>query len=440
MRRCRLDRREFFAATGSSLLAAGLGSTLVHGRRAQAVTPGAQNWLLESQGMPEPRIVFPTDGVALEGPRKRIAAITTAYFKYSHADDIITKFIEGYSVIGRIHQPHCQVVSLHVEQFPPTDISRGMAARYRIPLVKTPAEALTLGSGDLAVDGVLLIGEHGDYPTNEKGQKLYPRRRLFEEIVKVFRAKGKSVPVFNDKHLSYSWADAKWMYNQSRELGFPLMAGSSVPTTWRRPPLELRAGTPLEGALALGYAGVESYGFHTLECLQVFTEQRRGGETGVRRVRCLEGAAAWEAARRGGWPRDLLDAALASVPGKRGKLPEADPQAVVFLIDYVDGLRAACYLSRGHSAEFAFAAGVEGVARPAGTWFYLPKPQRDHFSFLSNHIEKMFLTGKPSYRVERTYLTTGMLAGLIDSRFVGGKWIETPELAMIRYEPLSSAR
>ena len=61
-----------------------------------------------------------------------------------------------------------------------------MAARYRIQMFKTPAEALTLGGKELAADGVLLIGEHGDYPTNEKGQKLYPRRRLFEEIVKVF--------------------------------------------------------------------------------------------------------------------------------------------------------------------------------------------------------------------------------------------------------------
>ena len=81
---------------------------------------------------------------------------------------------------------------------------------------------------------------------------------------------------------------------------------------------------------------------------------------------------------------------------------------------------------------------MRGLGRPVGTWFYLPKPQRDHFSFLSNHIEKMFLTGKPSYRVERTLLTTGMLAALIDSRSAGGSWIETPELAAIRYEPLEA--
>ena len=67
-----------------------------------------------------------------------------------------------------------------------SDIGRGMAARYGIPLAGTPAEALTLGGKHLAVDGVLIIGEHGNFPHNEKGQKLYPRRRLLEETVKVF--------------------------------------------------------------------------------------------------------------------------------------------------------------------------------------------------------------------------------------------------------------
>ncbi len=415
------SRREFLRAAPAVLAAS-------------AVPVAADDPILQSPVMPEPKVVLPTDGVPRAGRPKRIAAITTAYWKYSHADDIITKFIEGYAVVGRIHEPHCRVVSLHVEQFPDTDIGRGMAARYKVPLFKTPGETLTLGGKDLAVDGVLLIGEHGDYPDNEKGQKLYPRRRLFEEIVKVFRATGKSVPVYNDKHFSYSWDDALWMYQQTKELGFPMMAGSSVPVTWRRPALELRAGTPLDGALAVGYGGIESYGFHPLETLQVFAERRRGGETGVRAVQCLQGDAAWDAARKGLWSRALLDAAVAPVPIKNGVLDKVDRNATVFLIEYADGLRGAGYLSPRHVAEFAAAFQPAG-GKPAGTWCYLPKPQRDHFSFLSNHIEKMFLTGKPSYPVERTLLTTGMLAFLMDSRHQGGRRIETPGLEKMRYQP-----
>jgi hypothetical protein len=428
------DRRQFLTTTAPALLLARAAARA----EASESESKADDPVLESQRMPEPRIVLPTDGVPRQGRPKRIAAITTTYFKYSHADDIITKFMEGYAVVGRIHQPHCQVVSLYIEQVPETDIGRGMAARYKIPLFDTPGEALTLGGKELAVDGVLLIGEHGNYPRNEKGQILYPRRRLFEEIVKVFRATGRSVPVYNDKHFSYSWANTRWMYDQSRELRFPMMAGSSVPVAWRRPPLELRIGVKLDGALAIGGGDVETSGFHILECLQAFAERRQGGETGVKAVQCLPGAAAWEAARKGLWSRSLLDAALAPVPVKNGRLEEVDREPTVFLIEYADGFRAACYVSPRHVGEYAVAVQVAGRDQPVGTWCYLPKPQRDHFSFLCNHIEKMFLTGQPSYPVERTLLTTGMLAFLMDSRYAGGRRLETPELGTLRYRPAES--
>src|SRR3954452_21018377 len=103
----------------------------------------SSDFLLRSQPKPEPRIVLPTDALRRsDGPRKRIAAITTAYFRYSHADDIITKFIEGYAIAERTHTPHCEVVSLAIEQSPESDIGRGMAARYRIPLFGSPGEAV----------------------------------------------------------------------------------------------------------------------------------------------------------------------------------------------------------------------------------------------------------------------------------------------------------
>ena len=271
----RPSRRDFLHAAGAAMAIPAVGSAAVE-------DDPASDFILRSQPKPEPRVILPTDALPKpDGPRKRIAAIATAYFRYSHADDIITKFIEGYAIAERTHRPHCEVVSLAIEQFPPSDIGRGMAARYGIPLFGSPTGAVTLGGSKLAVDGVLLIGEHGDYPINARGQQLYPRRRLFAEIVEAFRGSGRSVPIYNDKHFSYSWTDAEWMYRQSRELGFPMMAGSSVPVAWRRPPLAFRKDTPLEGALAVGFGGLESYGFHTLELLQAFVERRRGTVTGV---------------------------------------------------------------------------------------------------------------------------------------------------------------
>jgi hypothetical protein len=447
-RRMMLKTAAAIALAGRSGLGAGSvpaaqGQDKARDRGGEGAGELGESFVRKSQSLPEPKVILPTDNLPPpRGPRLRIAAITTAYFKYSHADDIITKFIEGYAIFGRTHQPHAEVVSLAIEQFPPSDIGRGLAARYGIPLCDSPAAALGVGGPDrkLAVDGVLLVGEHGDYPFNAKGQHLYPRRRLFEEIVQVFRRSGRSVPVYNDKHFSYDWPSALWMYDQSRWLGFPMMAGSSVPDAWRRPPLAFRSGIVLEGALALGFSGLEVYGFHTLELLQAFVERRRGGEVGIRAVQCLEGPAAWEAARQGRWRVDLLEEALRHVPRLRpGNVPRdlasADHNAVVFLVEYSDGFTAAAYLSRGLAAEFGFAAAVHGRSEPMGTWCELNKPQRDHFSFLCNHIEVMFRTGRPSYPVERTLLVTGALAALVDSHVAGGRRIETPHLATLGYTP-----
>ncbi len=431
-------RRQFLQAAGT--LAATWG-----GHQA-AVGEGSEEepapFVLKGQTKPEPRVVLPTDALAPPtGPKKRIAAITTAYFKYSHADDIITKFIEGYAIAERVHQPHCEVVSLRIEQFPETDIGRGMAARYGLRLASSVRDALTLGGDRLAVDGVLIVGEHGDYPHNGKGQHLYPRRRLFEEVVTAFDQSGRSVPVYNDKHFSYDWLSAKWMYDQSRRLGFPLMAGSSVPVAWRHPALVFRPGITLRDALSVGFSDLEAYGFHALELLQAFVEKRHGGETGVAAVQCLEGDSTWDAAAAGRWRTELLRAALRTVPDARvpgpsvADLRRIDPHAAVFLVQYRDGFRAAAYLARGLVNEFAFAADVAGRPDPVGCWCELNKPQRDHFSFLCNHIEVMFRTGRPSYPVERTYLVTGMLAALLDSRAQGGRRIETPHLRDIGYTP-----
>ena len=75
------------------------------------------------------------------------------------------------------------MASLYTDQVPPGDLSRDLAGANGVPIYPTIGEALTLGGETLAVDGVVLVGEHGDYPNNEKGQKQYPRRRFFEETV-----------------------------------------------------------------------------------------------------------------------------------------------------------------------------------------------------------------------------------------------------------------
>ena len=244
-------------------------------------------------------------------PRKKIAALSTTYHVRSHSDNFITRFLEGYWINEKYYPPPCDIVSLYMDQVHAADIGHRLAASYGFPVVKSIPEALTLGTGKLAVDGVLLIGEHGKYPFNDKQQQLYPRYEFYQQVVDVFRKSGRSVPVFNDKHLSYDWNKAKQMYDWSKELKFPLMAGSSVSVTFRRPELDFPRGVEFQDALMVGGGWVSDGGvFHNLETLQCFVERRKGGETGVRAVQHLQGDAVWKAAEEGRWSKDLMHAAL----------------------------------------------------------------------------------------------------------------------------------
>ena len=283
------------------------------------------------------------------------------------------------------------------------------------------------------MDGVLLIGEHGQYPRNEKGQKLYPRREFFEEIVKVFRQTGKSVPVFCDKHLSHTWDNAKWMYDQAVELQFPLMAGSSLPLTWRVPAYEVPLNSRIHEAMAIGYGGLEDYGSHALEVLQCMVERRLGGETGVKSVQCLEGEDVWKAADQGRWSLDLLNAALERIEKKSPNKPrDSATHSAVFLIEYEDGLRGAVLMLPGFVEEFAFPGRINNDL--VSTLFRLGGETSffGHFGYLTHNIQKMFLTGKPTYPGERILLTTGILSRAMDSRYRQHRQESTPELK-IRY-------
>ena len=167
---------------------------------------------------------------------KRVAAVVTEYRRWSHADVILSKILEGFLHDGK-EFPRLRLASLYVDQFPTSDMSRNLAKRHNFTIYDNIEGAITLGRKEVAVEGVLIIGEHGRYPTNERGQLLYPRRRFFEAVTNVFARYRRSVPVFNDKHLAATWTDAKWMYDRARELHVPFLAGSSVPVTWRRPVL-----------------------------------------------------------------------------------------------------------------------------------------------------------------------------------------------------------
>ena len=376
--------------------------------------------------------------VPLAGAQKKaVALIITEYRRNAHADVIGTRLLEGYEYDGKRREPRVHVTSMFTDQKPGNDMSRAMASKHKVILYDTVHDVLTLGGDKLAVEGVVLVGEHGTYPYNEKLQHLYPRHELFSQVVDVFKESGRSVPVFCDKHLSVDWAKAKQMYDWSRELKFPLLAGSSLPVCWRKPALEIPFGAKLKRAVTAHYGGTEAYGFHSLEMLQVMAERRAGGETGVASVQLLEGKPVWEWTDANPWAAKLLEAAVArSLQRENGEMRANVKQPALILADYKDGLQTASYLLNGHIADANFAAEIEGKPEPVSTCFWLqPVRFHGHFSNLCHFIEEMMVSGKAPYPVERTLLTTGILAAAMESGWRGGKRLETPHLQVAYTAP-----
>lgn len=401
-----MNRREYLRNSAAGLLGAGLFPALSSVARAAAPAP------------------------------KSVAGIITIYNPGSHADVILGKILEGWEH-DRGPGPALTLKSLYVDQFPHDDLARDLAAKHGVTIYPTIAEALTCGTTQLAVDGVISIGEHGDYPWNDLGQHLYPRRRFFAEIAAVMERTGRSVPVFNDKHLGPAWDDAVWMYERAKALRMPFMAGSSLPLTFRQPDLTIPVGTDITAAVGVGYDALDIYGSHALECYQAVVERRRGGETGVRRVQALKGDRMWAAIDGGAIDRELFHAAFEAVPHRSLEELRRDPQAALFLFDYVDGFRGAMVMLGSSGQLTGLAVRIKGEAQPRATQFEeRPVPRYPHFAYLLKGVERMIHTGRPTYPVERTLLTSGILDRALVSLSRDQTALETPELK-IAYQPSS---
>jgi hypothetical protein len=252
------------------------------------------------------------------------------------------------------------------------------------------------------------------------------------------------VPVFNDKHFSYNWDDAKWMFDKSRELNFPLTGGSSIPTYFRKPEIELANDTPIKNSIVVGGTADEGAIFHCIDVLQAFVERRKGGETGVKSVQSIRGPETWKWVEQNAWAGNLLEAVRKNFNLKPGHFQESK-RPNVCIVEYNDGTKAA--VISGRDVGWTYAGEIEGQKEPTiVSMLGWPGPYSQyHAANAHSHwITEMMVTGKEPFNAERLLLSTGITNYYMDSNWENGVYsaigrrIETPYMNM-SYRPTRGA-
>ena len=211
-----------------------------------------------------------------------------------------------------------------------------------------------------------------------------------------------------------------------------MLAGSSLPVTWRLPDIELPLDCEIENALMVGVGGSDAMDFHGARSDAVHgraaqgRRDRRHGRADDRRGRGLEG-------RRGGAlvqgaadvravpqrhaarARPITDGRTQDLVGN-GELPKLVKNPAAYFIEYRDGLKATLLMLNGAVKDFTFAARVKGAGVQSTQFFLSPEPNVTYSACLVSKIEELFETGKAPYPVERTLLVSGILESCLTSR------------------------
>jgi hypothetical protein len=453
-----------------------------------------------SSAMLASRKLLPVGWAQTAGRPLRLAILGSTYRYQSNMQTIADRFLVGYPQDGEWHMPDVQVVSVYVDQLarqaeaalspyqlamtgakvapsnsskgiagglgrdravaqvsekldPMSDLSKARSQQFGFRLCKDIPEALRCGGDRIAVDAVLTIVEQDNYPSNSKGQVLLPAYDFFQQCAQVFEEEGLALPYFNHKQLSFSFEHAQAMVKTADRLHFPLMAGSSLPVTWRLPDVDIPMGAKVQEAVMVAGGYHDGMDFDALEAMQCMLERRKGGETGVKAVQLLEGDDVWAAGKAGRWSSELLSSALSRsdtplgltvLDGRTqdlvasGVLPQLVKDPAAYCIEYNDGTRATLLLLNGAIMDFDISARVEGKGLVSTQFFLAPPPNDAYSACLAAKAEQMFHRRTAGYPVERTLLTTGLLEACMNSRHRLNQRLETPHLKVSYQAPVES--
>lgn len=368
-------------------------------------------------------------------PPFRIAVIATEYRPESHADVIVSRWLEPRPTDGKYgwESPKTTIASMYVDQLPENDTSVGICQKHNIARFETVAGALTLGGEELAVDAVLLIAEHGNYPLNEFHQKLYPRKELFDQVVEVFRRSGKVVPLFLDKHLSWNTDWIQEMYWTIQDMEIPFFGGSSLPHSPYCPPVD--APTACKEVVAIYWNSLEAYLFHSLEVVQHVFERRNEGEREIVSIRAWQDEEAWRAIDQGILSLPLLHAAARAVSAESEMALERFIETrghplYVFQMLYRDGLKETHLMQKDVIRKWSLAFVDEQEGQLHATYVASQGKEEffPHFARLNRQIEDFFLSRKSPVPPERLYFSSMATAFCLQALQHQGQPIATPLL------------
>lgn len=223
-----------------------------------------------------------------------------------------------------------------------------------------------------------------------------------------------------------------------------LASGTTLPTTWRLPQVDLPVNAPVDEALIVVQGASPLAELHALDGLLPVLEHRAGGEHGVRQVKFLSGRELWRAGDRREWSWPLLSAALSRSDSPQGDtildgrtqdlvglglVPKLATNPRGWLIEHTDGVRTTLLALDGVVADFNFAVRLADGNNISAQLLRAPVPAQEHYSQLAATLEDFFRTGTPPWPAQRSLLTAGLLDACRQTTAQPGVWLRTPELS-----------
>ena len=368
---------------------------------------------------------------------RKIAFLLEEFSKPSPAQQLVDRFLAGYVTNGEFRRSPFESASAYVMlSSNPPDLEQRIKD-FKLVVASRADQAVE------GADAVIIASRKPGALANER----------FVQIALERAPQGGAC--FVHGALANSLERAQEFLSLARSRKIALLAGTPLCVTWRLPEVELPPATPLSEALIVVQANpspsqtsppappssLRGAELHALEGLLPVIERRRGGESGVRSIRFLEGKELWKAGDKGNWSWALLAAALSRSHSPQGDpvldgrsqdlaglglVPKLARNPRGWLLEHCDGLRSALLVLDGVVADFNFAVRAQDGSVVSAQLFRAPPPAEHHYSRLAAAIEDFFQTGQSPWPVERNLLIAGLLETFRQPSSRSGKRIETP--------------